>query len=210
MAEPAQRSSRRLDVKVRKASWADVPALEDVITRAFDDDPLMNWVIVKDGKRVERLKSYMSFALRTATMPYGEVYTTDGLHGAALWSPPGKWKLGPLQQLRGLPGVIRSIGLRRVLTVMPAFNVIEKKHPREDHYYLGLLGVDTEYQGLCIGTQLMAPVLERCDQMGMPAYLESSKERNIPLYERNGFRVIEKFDLPKGGPRLWLMWREPR
>ena len=56
----------------------------------------------------------------------------------------------------------------------------------------------------------MRPVLEECDRDGIPAYLESSKERNVPLYERNGFRVQRTVDVPSGGPRIWLMWRDPR
>jgi hypothetical protein len=55
----------------------------------------------------------------------------------------------------------------------------------------------------------MRPVLERCDGEGVPAYLESSKERNVPLYERNGFRVTEEMVVPNGGPKIWLMWRDP-
>jgi len=47
------------------------------------------------------------------------------------------------------------------------------------------------------------------DAEGLPAYLESSKESNVPFYERHGFAVTETFDLPDG-PRLWLMWRDPR
>ena len=43
----------------------------------------------------------------------------------------------------------------------------------------------------------------------MPAYLESSKERNVAYYARHGFRVREELDLPRG-PRVWLMWRDPR
>jgi hypothetical protein len=52
-------------------------------------------------------------------------------------------------------------------------------------------------------------VLERCDRDGVPAYLESSKERNVVLYERHGFRVVEQLRLPKDGPPIWRMWREP-
>jgi len=48
------------------------------------------------------------------------------------------------------------------------------------------------------------------DRDGVPAYLESSKEKNVPLYERNGFKVTEEFLVPNGGPKIWLMWREPK
>lgn len=210
MAEPAFQLREPLHVRVRKAGRADVPVLEDVLTRAFEDDPLLAWIIRNDTPAHDHLKSYLSFALRVATMPYGDVYTTDGLHGAALWSPPGKWKLGPLQQLRGLPSLARGVGLRRLPTVMPALNEIHKLHPAEPHYYLGILGVDPTHQGRGVGTNLMEPVLQRCDRAAIPAYLECSNERNLPLYERNGFRVKKEVRVPRGGPRVWLMWRDPR
>ena len=71
------------------------------------------------------------------------------------------------------------------------------------------LGVEPALQGKGIGTQLMAPVLEKADRERMPAYLESSKEQNIPLYERNGFKVTKEHTI-KDGPKIWLMWRDPR
>jgi hypothetical protein len=52
-------------------------------------------------------------------------------------------------------------------------------------------------------------VLDLCDREHFPAYLESSKERNVDFYARHGFRVRERITLPDG-PSLWLMWREPR
>jgi len=54
----------------------------------------------------------------------------------------------------------------------------------------------------------MQPVMEMCDREGVPAYLESSKERNIDFYSRFGFRVLEEVKLPRG-PKMWPMWRDP-
>jgi len=64
--------------------------------------------------------------------------------------------------------------------------------------------------GTGIGSALLTATLAQIDEEGMPAYLESSKERNVPLYARFGFEVIEEFRSRPGSPPLWRMWREPR
>ena len=45
---------------------------------------------------------------------------------------------------------------------------------------------------------------------GQLAYLENSNERNLPLYQRQGFEVVRLWQAPGGGPRLWFMPRAPR
>ena len=92
---------------------------------------------------------------------------------------------------------------------MRGMTVIDRHHLREPHYYLAVLGTEPEKQGKGFGAAMLAPVLDRCDAEGALAYLESSKERNIPFYERHGFVVQETLQLPDGPP-LWPMIREPR
>jgi len=52
-------------------------------------------------------------------------------------------------------------------------------------------------------------MLERCDAERAAAYLESSNEKNVPLYRRHGFEVTGEV-VTHLGPRAWLMWRDPR
>jgi hypothetical protein len=55
----------------------------------------------------------------------------------------------------------------------------------------------------------MQPVLRRADADGLPCYLETMKERNVPFYQKYGFEVVVDELVPKGGPRLWTMKRQP-
>ena len=81
---------------------------------------------------------------------------------------------------------------------------LEKIYLPKDEVY-----TDPDHQSKGLGSAVMKPVLDRCDAEGVGAYLESSKEQNVPFYRRHGFEVIEEAHLPEGPP-LWLMWREPR
>lgn len=179
------------------------------MVRAFDDDPVLNFVAKQDARRQDRLRMFLDLGLRKLTFPFGETYVTEGFEGAALWNPPNARPHGMMNDLKLLPALIRVAGPGRLLPVINALQKAEAKHPKEPHYYLLGIGVDPDLQGRGIGTQLMAPVLERADREGMPAYLESSKEKNLPLYERNGFKVVEQIELSKDGPSAWLMWRDP-
>jgi ribosomal protein S18 acetylase RimI-like enzyme len=203
-----QETSDELDV--RKILPGDISRVADLLGRAFDDDPVMNFLAKQDARKPQRIRTLMDVALRKLTQPFGETYVTSGFEGAALWNPPGGRPHGILNDLKLLPDMVRVSGFRGLRRVIGAFDMMEKKHPEAPHYYLLAIGVDPAHQGKGIGTRMMAPILERCDRERMPAYLESSKERNIRLYERNGFEVTERVELPRGGPPAWLMWREPR
>jgi GNAT superfamily N-acetyltransferase len=87
---------------------------------------------------------------------------------------------------------------------------IDSLHPKEPHWYLATLGTEPAHQGQGIGSALLRSLLTRADDEGVPAYLESSKDRNVPLYARFGFEVIDEYRSKVGSPPIWRMWREPR
>jgi predicted N-acetyltransferase YhbS len=112
--------------------------------------------------------------------------------------------------LGALPRLLLAVGLRGARRMMLTMGALKKSHPREPHWYLMGLATDPPKQRTGVGTALVRPVLDRCDGAKLGAYLETQKQANVPYYERFGFRVVNEIDLPKGGPHLWLMWRNPQ
>jgi ribosomal protein S18 acetylase RimI-like enzyme len=196
-------------MSVRRAIDADVDRMAAQLCRSFFDDPVIGHVFRNEGRRYEGLRAYFTSQMRGDYLPFGGCYTTDDYLGSAIWGPAGKPLLtgwaGLLNLVRVLPYVASHLA-----STLKMLNLIESLHPHEPHWYLATLGTDPEAQGQGIGSSLMRPVLEHCDAEGWPAYLESSKERNVPFYSRHGFEVVREVPLPGGGPKIWTMWREPR
>ena len=193
--------------EARKATAADVDAIAAALARAFEDDPLMDYIFPARA-RLDRVTRFFAYELRATFLGYDEVWTTGDCRGAAVWAPPDKWRLPIRKALRGVPTMLRVLGAR-VAPALRAQSTVARAHPPGPHYYLASLGTDPAYQGTGVGSTVLTPVLDRCDREGIGAYLESSKEKNLPFYSRQGFEVTRELPLP-GGPSVWLMWREPR
>ena len=189
----------------RPAVAADIPAIARSLAKAFRDDPVMLHMLRAPANRERQMTTFFATEMKRA-LKMGAVLTADDQPAGAIWMAPGQWRMGNLQLLSFWPVMVswRS-ALARSLRVLAR---MEKVHPTEPHWYLAVLGTAPDHQGKGLGSAMMTPILRRCDDEGLPAYLESSKESNVPFYVRHGFAVTERLDLPGGLP-LWLMWREP-
>jgi GNAT superfamily N-acetyltransferase len=98
---------------------------------------------------------------------------------------------------------------RKTLRALRAMDKIERQHPREPHWYLQAIGTHPAMQGKGFGGSLMRHRLALIDAAGLPAYLESSKESNIPFYSGFGFQLTGEIGMPHG-PILYPMWRSAR
>lgn len=195
--------------QVRRATFADVPALARMLARAFLDDPVASWAWRPDRLRLGALERFQAVRLRQL-LAGEEVWTNDELTCAALWAPPGRWHSSLRETAELVPSFLHPRLFMRMPMVALGWEKLERAHPHKPpHLYLALLGTEPEAQGRGLGSAVLAPVLEQCDSDGVGAYLESSKKRNIDFYARHGFRVLDEIHLLRG-PTMWKMWRDPR
>jgi GNAT superfamily N-acetyltransferase len=198
--------------QVRTARRGEAGLLGEVLADAFADDPVFGWLIPPAARgRDRRMRTFFTSMTRAYLRQGKPCYITGDATAAALWSPPGSWAL-PLRQIV-LEAVPNGAAFRsRLLRALGVQTQIEKLHAghRTPHWYLGYLGTRHGHQGQGLGTGMLREVLADADAKGLPAYLESSNERNLPLYERNGFRVVGELRALDRGPAIWRMWREPQ
>ena len=189
---------------------ADASVAGAVLARAFTTDPVFGWLL--EGRRdLERRLGLVfgAFAAGALHKKDAQVLVTPDRTAASIWLPPGGWQTPVGEIVRHGPQLVRAFG-PRTPRALGLLNRVEKHHPKEPHWYLEAIGTVPDARGRGIGPTVLSPVLERCDEGGLPAYLESSNPRNIGFYERHGFRVLPLFELPAGCPVITPMWRDPR
>lgn len=188
---------------VEIATTQEAAAVVALLTLAFARDPANRWTWPQARTYLEAFPRFVrayggaAFALGTAAR-IGEA-------AAALWLPPGASSDEPtidaLMEATAA-GDARRDGpeaMRRMLCY----------RPREAHWYLPMIGVDPLHQGQGLGSALLRHATARCDRDGLPAFLESSNPRNVPLYQAHGFEVLGRIQVG-GSPTFVPMLRRPR
>jgi GNAT superfamily N-acetyltransferase len=185
-------------LEVRAATAHDRDDVVRVMSTAFDDDPVTRWLLPTGS-----LEPLFAAHARWSHFVPGctDLALEDGVAvGAAFWDPPG-FRSPVWRQLVALPAYARALG-RNLSRGATLERVMHQARPSRKFWYLA--GVGAVRRGRGVGSALLQ---HRLDRTTGPAYLESSKQENIPLYQRFGFELRDTIELPDG-PELWPMWRE--
>lgn len=151
---------------------------------AFADDPAVRWMY-PDQQQFRRYFPAFVKAFGGEALACGTAVVSGDHAGAALWLAPG---ITPDEE--ALAALLQqSLANREKEDAFALFDEMAHYHPEEPHWYLPLIGVLPTEQGRGHGSALLRYALRRCDEAGLPAYLESTSPRSVPLYRRHGFEV---------------------
>lgn len=80
---------------------------------------------------------------------------------------------------------------------------------RSSVWQLDSIAVEPAAQGRGVGAALVAAGLAQARADGVGAFLSTGTPRNVSIYGRCGFRVVEQLDERGGGPHVWFMRWDP-
>jgi ribosomal protein S18 acetylase RimI-like enzyme len=202
------------DLVVRQLSTEQIRAAVGVLSRSFDEDPVFTFYFNNAFRRKLAYRPFFGDIIRS-NLRFGHVYSAVLDHrvvAAAIWRPPDAGPPNSRERVQSFAAAlcIRAIFPRTAQGLFEGFDAMQAVHPKEPHWYLAVVGVDTDLQGKTIGSRVLAPVLECADQAKTLCYVETPFPRDLVFYERLGFEIVsESYPFP-GAPQVWAMLRTPK
>lgn len=171
------------------------------ITVDHADDP---------ARRLAVLGAYVDQALDEAPT-VGVCTRAEPAHaGAAIWHLPQAPEVAARADAakRAQLGVLlgpRGLASYRAIVDFMAPHAL--RAVPQDAWYLSIVGIAPARQGQGLGARLLAPMLARATAQRRACYLETFTSRNLPFYERLGFRSVAAVREPVSGAGHRIMLR---
>jgi ribosomal protein S18 acetylase RimI-like enzyme len=185
-----------------------------ILARAFQLDPPMVYTVPDAAERARLLPSFMKTFV-TYTSMFGEPLTTaEKPESVALWLPLDDLSGTPERDHQAgidqIPAIFGAEAFRRMMHIAKISERFHLQTAPGKHLYLQFLGVEPARQGQGLGGALIRAMLQRADAERIPCYLDTFQPRNVPLYQKHGFKITIEEVEPNSGVRGWAFLREPR
>lgn len=186
-----------------RATLNDKELVTDILIESFVDNKSVNYIIKQDKKREQRLKYLMEYSFDICNL-FGDVFVSDDRKGCALVVVPDRKKVTVKSILLDIKMALSVTGLLNVKKAISRESAIKKIHPNVPIYYLWFIGVEPSQQGNGIGSKLLKEIIQKGLSENRTICLETSTLKNIPWYEKHGFKTYQELDF---GYKLYCMKR---
>jgi GNAT superfamily N-acetyltransferase len=191
---------------LRHARRADVEPMVDLYVDAFATDPFFRFVQPDDGAWPDFGRAWFRFVVELL-LERGHTYVADPLDVATGWVPPDLALVGADDVARGAAILAEHGGPERGEAALQTILAARAHSLDAPHWTLQYVGVRSTRQGAGLGGSAVAAMLSVCDAEQLPCELVSTNPRNVPFYERLGFRVTAEVRSPDGTIRMRPMTR---
>lgn len=182
-----------------KDSLADIAQM---FSEALYTDALFITLFPKEKQRDKYnpmiMEVYVKLAIKKGFIRLMEDSNHNIIGGATVMGPEEPYisaislLLGMLN-FRCLPLFIYLV-FRKARFIIRLSDQVEPVHHtvKRNHLYVSLLGLLPEYRNRGLGARILSNIQEKAESSQVPVYLESSTEKNLSFYYRNGFEAFRE------------------
>ncbi|MBW1911604.1 MAG: GNAT family N-acetyltransferase [Deltaproteobacteria bacterium] len=167
-----------------------------ILADAFNNDPMMNYLFAPSISSYSRsLHEMFRFSCEVRLLLgwplLGCWNSQNQLVGVAGLSLPGDadWPPSLQQVYRELQTCIgeKSSGLMETYS-----RLADTNRPKEPHYQLGMIGIDSKQQGHGYGGELIKVLhgMSEDDPFSTGVWLDTENPRNVPWYQKYGYQNL--------------------
>ena len=184
-----------------------------MLSRAFKDGAKDLFPDPEERRVKEPLISEFHLRLEYS---HGEAFiTSPNLEGIAVWMRSDKIKNRSLWRIisSGSAWLAFRIGFKALRKMQKNYKYTIYKHNTlvpDRHWYIAALAVDPPHQGRGHASRLLKEGLRQVDKDNLPCYLETDGDKNVSIYRRFGFEVIDEFFAPGSDDKTIAMLRKPQ
>ncbi len=182
-------------VRLRHALRADLPAIVDIWVDAFTDDPFLRWVQPDEDGWPAFGTAWLTF-IAGLCFERGHTYLADPAQVAVAWIAPDLELVTAEEVTRGRDIIAAHAGDAMADAAFVTIGTARSHLLQEPHWTLQYIGVRRAKQGTGLGAATVVSGLARCDNDRLPCCLISSNLKNVPFYERHGFRIAAEVPTP--------------
>jgi ribosomal protein S18 acetylase RimI-like enzyme len=166
----------------------------DILSRSFNSNDSVNYVVKQDARRVDRINKLMEYSFYLCRN-FGEAWISDDDRACALVLYPDKKRTTFKSIVWDVKLAVSVIGIDKIMRVLKREAKIKSFHPKKPFCYLWFIGVNPAFQNMGIGT-LLDEIILKSQADDRSIYLETSVERNLKWYKNRGFEIYGELEFP--------------
>lgn len=181
-----------------------------LLARVFRDDPgpLALMKGIEAGRRIRGLTIYYRLVLKncgSGGMPLEATVDNEMAAACLIYQPLGYPPPVSAQVSIFLEGLIRFRSPATFVRGLRMQAALEKRHPKQPHYYLEMIGVDPRFRAQGIGSSMLQRMTSLADEQRVGCYLWTSTPGATSFYRRFGFDITGEDEVM--GAKVWFIWR---
>ena len=177
---------------MQRIDKSEIEQAKKIFALAMFDDDLHKYFFPDEKSRIEKLEYLYEFKLKT--MLLNTYKTSEKYEGFCIWEKPNEHRSAITfnEVIEGF-SLVFNVGICSLVRMVryQCWSTKQKKRlVSEPYWYLDTVVVSPDYQGKGFASKMIKPFLSEANAKGDKVYLETQNIKNVPIYEKYGFKLI--------------------